>query len=358
MLYLSTARYVESRAADCTAAGTPYTLCTNAETWSGAADTVAGMSIITCATATCFASASELADKNAMFCDSDASARAGNVGYAPHGCVRWIEDLSGCRAGGSNHTGCWDCTDAANYGGSCANGACCQTVGSPHEDEWVSGPETGQDDTSQVAYIPVGLNGLPVLWATPTSRMHAEGVSINQPAGLERQSSNVADCGTGDASVFVLVKLTAPGADYCLFGTGTDCFGVDIATNSLVWDCAGGVGNSPELTGETSPNAVTPGAWQLLEAHKVSGALSYFVDGIEVTSGSPTDAGTCSVRYVLSHNVNAGVQGSEAFLAAFVAICGGLTGPQRQAVRDRLSEVYDWRATGSSVSGGSFGGGP
>lgn len=337
-LFLISTTFEESHRAgqQCTGSGTPWVACTGSDP--GDMPMAYDRMIADCTDwSTCAnTGSSESEDISLKYCDADAVARANAVGYAPNGCVRWWTDYS-----------LWDCSDHTNYGeaslAACGT-KCCNhsTAESAHKDEWFQGHELGQDDHELPALVRDKFNGHPGVWFPGTSDMFSEAV---QPAGLELQSFDVFQFDTGAFTLFVLAETAnpMPSNEWCFMGSATDCFGVDSNNDAVGLDLTGTHSTNPSLDAISESDVVTPGTLQLFEVHRdASGYITFYVDGVDVTTGTPQDTGSASFRYFGTNYANAGGVASDAIFGAVLVFSSDLGTVDSLSVRDYLDRIYNW----------------
>ena len=284
-----------------------------------------------CATDSCFSPgrSTEDLDISSMFCDIDRRTRDGNVGYAaPSGCVRWWPDLS-----------LFDCSAPDSYSDGSPSISisrhCCRRSGHPHEDEWTSGHEFGQDDREKPVLVEECLSGCPCVYFPSMDEMFQE---AKQPAALELQSYDPIALGV-DLSVFLLVKTTEKAeSNYCFLGSARFCIGVEAETKALVFEARG------KGTRVSWGNAVRAGDWQLIEIYRDErGSVQAYVDAVDVTVRTARPVlGPFRMHFFGSSYANRSGVASQAYVAAALIFSRVVSEDERRQVRSYLQGVYGW----------------
>ena len=265
--------------------------------------------IADCSSLSCFQEVNtEILDLSRMYCDTQAGTLAGATGYAPEGCIRWWEDQ-----------GPFDC------------GNCGQP---PHDDEWVTGHEHGQDDVAKPARIIDCLNGQPCARLPTVTEM---GPNAGQIACFELQSTDTVRV-SGNFTIYLLVAPKDQTNDWWYFGNPNNGLRHNVVDDSLSFRT-----NATTEVLLTSPDAldVSGDQWQLVEIHRVGGIYQVIVNGVDVTL--PDVARNTALyehRYLGAQNCNGTSGGLVGDLAAFVLYSDRLLESERTQVRDYFTSLY------------------
>ncbi len=256
-----------------------------------------GLQIATCNTQECFdADAGE--PLVLQYCDTD---------RFPDGCVRRWEDQSG-----------YD--PPAGF----------------DDPEWTAGRDFGQDDHTKPGQVLGCLSGLPCVRGGVAFPPDTEDLTFE--VEIEHELNAV----SGPFSVFLLARPVPQAATYSFFGSSGNNLQHNVGDDSLIFNLGG-------LVTLTGPGAVTVGRWQLLEVHRdAAGGLSGFVDGVDVTAGSPSRSGAYRFRFLLSVSRLESMHGD---VAACLVVTDPLTLQEKLDLRNYFSEVYDYLGISGSIAG-------
>lgn len=249
-------------------------------------------SIARCNTQACY-EAGNLATIDNQYCDTT---------QFPDGCIRRWDDLSGYLP-----------------------------LGGFRPPEWIVGRNFGQDDYEKPLYIPDCINGHPCARGGRGAK-GPEGAPLPQNFSFEIEVGNPLSL-PGEFSTFHLVRPVAQASDYQYFGLN----GVihRVADDSLSYR------TSNTTVRVTGANAVTNGAWQLVEVHRGSdGAIHTFVNGVDVTFNTPILSGDAAGQNYLSRfKGDAPMFGD---LAASLTYDRRLDEQQTIDIRSYLNGIYDY----------------
>lgn len=211
----------------------------------------------------------------------------------PDGCVRSWEDQSGYTSGG------------------------------------FVGRKFGQDDAEKPGLI------LDCIAGQPCARGGFQNESVNwgQDLGFEIELPDAIDNITGPLSFYMLTRPVVQASNYAYMGSGDTHLEHDVTDDSLKLRLGGG-----SLITITGANAITDGAFQLVEIHRdASDQITVWVDGVDVTLGTPVKAGGFDFRFLFSKARNDFMVGD---MAAVLLADGTLTTTQQDQVRQYFHRVY------------------
>ncbi len=254
-----------------------------------------GLQVATCNTQECF-DADSGEPLVLQYCDTD---------RFPDGCVRRWEDQSG-----------YDPPNGFD------------------DPEWTAGRDFGQDDHTKPGQVLGCLSGLPCIRGGVALPPDTEDLTFE--IEHEHELAGI----SGPFSVFLLARPVPQAADYSFFGSAGNNLQHNAGDDSLTFNL---------VTPVTGPGAVTVGRWQLLELHRdATDRLAAFVNGVDLTTGSPSRSGDYRFRFLLSVSR---IQAMHGDVAACLVVTDTLTPQERFDLRNYFSEVYDYLGVSGSIAG-------
>jgi hypothetical protein len=240
--------------------------------------------VSTCRTGTCRANEVEESTAANSFCDVAPADQgvAGALGLCTTGCPRFLTDL------GPN-------------AGRRSTGAV----------EW----DIGTDDAEKPCLVLDCLNGQACLQGVLTQTITAGNV-WDTGASLELQIPDIITL-AADFSLISLIRLPASLAEsQCLFGDSTHHLCIE--STRAIRLRANGFNSSITATAAIPlPGTANRYDWHLLEVYRASNAVTVSLNGIDITSGTPSTSASFAISNFMSYFKGAGAFGGQAALFAF-----------------------------------------
>ncbi len=252
-------------------------------------------SIATCNTEACF-TVGNGAPIEQQYCDTT---------QFPGGCIRRWDDLSGYLP-----------------------------LGGFRPPEWVRGRNFGQDDLEKPLFVSDCVNGHPCARGG-TGAQAPDGSPLPQNFSFEIEVEHAMSL-PGAFSIFHLVRPVVQAEDYQYFGLN--------GLIHLVADDSLAYRTSATTVRLTGADAVTNGAWQLLEIHRdAEGRLSAFINGTDVTWNTPLATGDAAAgNYLSRFKGDSPMLGD---LAAHLAFARHLEEQEILDIRAYLQGIYDYESS-------------